>query len=196
MSNCLRPHGLQHTRLLCPPLSTRVCSKSCPLNQWCYLIISSSATLFSFCLQYFPASGSFPMSWIFLSSGQSIGDLASASILPMNIQGWYPFWLAFLISLLSKGLSRVFSNTTIQKHQFYGPQPSLWTNSYICTWPQQHIEHLPMLIFWSHIFLHFHAIHGARILGWVSISFSREPCLVRTLHYDPAVLGGPAQHGS
>ena len=92
----LRPHGLQHTRLLCPPLSTRVCSKSCLLN-----IISSSATLFSFCLQSFPASGSIPMSWIFASGAQSIGASASASVLPMNIQGWCPD-LLFLISLLTR----------------------------------------------------------------------------------------------
>ena len=96
---------------------------------------SSSATPFSFCLQPFPASGSFPVSWLFTSGGQSIGTSASASILPMNIQGWFPLGLSGLICLLSKGISRVFSNITIWKHQFFGTQPSLWSNSHICTWP-------------------------------------------------------------
>ena len=91
---------------------------------------------FSSCLQYFPASGSFPMSQLFTSGGQSIGASALASVLPMNIQGWSPLGLTGLISLLSKGLSRVFSNTTVQKHQFFGAQPSLFTvNSHIHTWP-------------------------------------------------------------
>ena len=107
----LRPHGLEHTRLPCPSLSPGVCSDSYPLSQWCYLTISSSAALFSFCLQSFPASGSFPMSRVFTSGGQNIGASASASVLPMNIQGWFPLGLTGLISLLSKGLSRVFSST-------------------------------------------------------------------------------------
>ena len=131
MSDSLWPPGLQHAKFRCPPLSSRVCSNSCPLSRWCYLTISSWATLFSFCLQSFPASGSFPMSWLFTSGGQSTG--ASASVLPMNIQGWLPLGLAGLISLLSKGLSRVFSNTTVWKHQFFIPQPSLWSNSHIRT---------------------------------------------------------------
>ena len=114
----LQPHGLQHARLPCPPLSLGVCSNSCPLSWWHYLTISSSVALFS-CPQSFPASGSFPMSWLFTSGGQSVGVSASASILPMNIQGWLPLGLAGLVSLLSKGLSRVFSNTTVQKHQFF-----------------------------------------------------------------------------
>ena len=104
-------------------LSPRVCSNSCPLSRWCYLTISSSATPFSFCIQSFPASGSFPMSWLFVSGGQSIG--ASALLLPMNIQGWFPLGLTGLISLQSRRLSRVFSNTTIQKHQFFDAHPSL-----------------------------------------------------------------------
>ena len=87
------------------------------------------------CLQSFAATGSFLISWLFTSGGQSIGVSASASVLPMNIQGWYPLGLTSLISLLSKGLSRVFSNTTMQKHQFFGAQPSLWSNSHIRTWP-------------------------------------------------------------
>ena len=130
-------HGLQHTRLLCLPLSPRVCSNSCPLSQWCHLTTSSSATLFSFHLQSFPASGSFPMSQLFISGGQSIGASASGSILPMNIQDWFPLGLTGLI-LLSKGPSRVFSSTTVQKHQFFGVRPSLWSNSHICTWLKNH----------------------------------------------------------
>ena len=105
MSDPLRPHGLQHARFPCPFLS--VCSNSCPLSWWCYLTISSSATHFSFCLQSFPAPGSFAVSWIFALDDQSIGAPASASVLPMNIQGWFPLGLTGFISLLSKGLSRV-----------------------------------------------------------------------------------------
>ena len=110
----------------------RVRSNSWPLSQWCYLTISSSAALFSFCLQSFPASGSLPMSQLFTYGGHSIG--ASASVLPMNIQGWFPLGLTGLIFLQSKRLSRVFSSTTIRKHQFFSTQPSLWSNSHIRTW--------------------------------------------------------------
>ena len=119
MSDCLQPHGLQHTRIPCPKLSSRVCLNSCPLNQWCHPTISSSVTLFSSSPQSFPSSGSFPMSWLFASGGQIIGASSSASVLPMSIQGWFPLRLTGLISLQSKGLSRVFSNTTVQKHQFF-----------------------------------------------------------------------------
>ena len=132
-SDSLRPHGLQHARLPCPTLSPGVCSNSGPLSRWCYLTISSSATPSSFCLQSFPASGSFPTRWLFSSGGQSVGALASASVLPMNIQGLFPLGLTGLIFLLSNGLSRVFSST-IRKHQFFSTQPSLWSNSYIRTW--------------------------------------------------------------
>ena len=128
MSNSLQPHGVQHTRLPCPLLSPRVCSNSCPLSQWCYLTTSSSATLIHFCLQFFPASGSFQMSQLFASGGLSIGASASASILPINIQGWFPLGLTGLIFLQSKGLSRVFSSSTIRKHQFFGARPSFWSN--------------------------------------------------------------------
>ena len=99
----------------------------------CYLIISSSAPLF-FCLQSFPASGSFPMTWLFASGSQRIGASALASVLPTNIQGWFPLGLTSLISLQSKRPSRVFSNTTIQKHQFFSALPFIWSNSHICTW--------------------------------------------------------------
>ena len=131
MSHASQPHGLQHARLPCPSLSPRVCSHSCPLSPWCYLIISSSVAPFFFCLQSFPASWSFPVSQLFASGGQSIGTSASVSVLPMNIQGWFPSWLTGLISLQPEGPSRVFSSTTIRKHQFFGTQPSLWSNSHI-----------------------------------------------------------------
>ena len=125
-------HGLEHARIPCPSLSPGVCSNSCPLIQWCYLTISSSSAPFSFCLQSFPASGSFAMSQLFPSGGQSIGD--SASVLPVNIQGWFPLWLASLIPLQSKGISRVFSSTTIWKHQFFSTQLSLLSKSHTHTW--------------------------------------------------------------
>ena len=152
----LRPRGMQHARQLCPPLSPGDCSNSCPLSRCYYLTISLSSTLFSFCLRSFPASESFPMSQLFASGGHSIGVSAPALVLPMNIQGWFPLessdrwsdvlsiaplppcWfplgLTGLISLKSKGLSRVFSSTTLQKHRFFSAQPSLWSNSHSCTW--------------------------------------------------------------
>ena len=118
-------YGLQRARLPCPPSSPRVCSNSCPLSQWCHPTISSTLVPFSSCLQSFPASGAFPVSHFFASGGQSIGISASASVLLMNIQDWFPLWLTGWIFLLSKGLARVFSNTTVQKHQFFGTQLSL-----------------------------------------------------------------------
>ena len=134
MSDSLKTHRLQHIRLPCPSLSSRLCSNSCPLSWWCHLTISSSATLFFFCLQYFLASGSFPMSHHFAAVAQSTRTSTSALVLPMNIQGWFLIGLTGLISLQSKGLSRVFSNTTVQKHQFFSTQPSLSSNSHIYTW--------------------------------------------------------------
>ena len=116
MSNSLRPHGLQHARLPCPSPTLTVHSNSCPLNQWCHPAISSSVIPFSSCLQSSPASGSFQRSQFFASGGQSIGVSASASVLPMNMQDWFPLGWTGWISLQSKGLSRVFSNTTVQKH--------------------------------------------------------------------------------
>ena len=123
MSDSLHPHGLQNTRLPCSSPSPRACSNSCPLTQWCHPTISSSVVPFSSCLQSFPASGSFQMSQLFTSGGQSIGASVSASVLPMNIQYWFPWGLTGLISLQSKRLSKVFSNTTVQKHQFFTVQP-------------------------------------------------------------------------
>ena len=127
----LWPHELQHARLPCPSLSPRVCSNACPLSQWCHHTTSSSVTLVS-CPQSFPASGSFPISRLFASGGRSTG--ASASILPINIQGWFLIGLTGLISFLFQGLSKVFSSTTVWKHQFFGTQTSLWSNSHIHTW--------------------------------------------------------------
>ena len=130
MSDSLQPHGVRHTRLPCP--SPAICLNSCPSSQWCHPAISSSVGPFSSCPQSFPASGSFPMSWLFASSGQSIGASVSASVFPVNIQGWFPIGLTGLISLWSRGLSRVFSSTTVWKHQFI-TQPSWWSNSHIHT---------------------------------------------------------------
>ena len=126
MSNSLQAPGLQHARLSCPSSTPRACSNSCALSWWCHPTISSSVFPFSSCPQSFPASGSFPMSQLFPSGGQSIGVSASASVLPMSIQDWFPLGWTGWISLLSKGLSRVFSNTTVQKHQFFGAQLSLY----------------------------------------------------------------------
>ena len=123
MCDSLPPHGLYHTTFPCPSPSPGVCSNSCPLSWWFHPTISSFVAPFS-CLQSFPVSGSFPMSQLFTSGGQSIG--ASTLVFPMNIQSWFPLGLTGLISLLSKGLSRVFSSTTVLKHQFFGAQPSLW----------------------------------------------------------------------
>ena len=134
VSDSLRPHGLQQARVPSPSLSPGVCSSSGPLNRWCHPTILSSVVPFSSCLQSFPASGSFLMSQLFASGGQSIGVSASSSVLPMNIQDWFTLVLTGLISLLSKGLSRVFSNTTVQKHQLFSALPYSWSNSHIHTW--------------------------------------------------------------
>ena len=121
----LQPLGLQHARLPCPSPTPGACSNSCLSSQWCHPTISSSVVPFSSCLQSCPASGSFPVSQFFTSGDQSIGASASASVLPMNTQDWSPLGWTGWISLQSKGLSRVFSRTTIQKHQFFGSQLSL-----------------------------------------------------------------------
>ena len=148
MSDSLWPHWLKHTRLLCPSVSPEVCLNSCPLCRECDLTISSSATLSPFA---FNLSNEF----LVVSGGQSIGTSASALVLPMNIHGWFPLGLTDLISLQSKGLSRVFSSTTIWKHQFFSTQPSLWSNFHICTWllekPQLWLYAL-LLAKWSLLF--------------------------------------------
>ena len=125
MSDSLRPHGLQHSRPPCPSPTPWVYSNSCPLSWWCHPTISSSVIPFSSHLQSFPASGSFQMSQFFASGSQNIGVSASASVLPLNIQNWFPLGWTGWISLQSKGLSRVFSNTIVQKHQFFSTQLSL-----------------------------------------------------------------------
>ena len=155
MSDSLQPHGLQHARLPCPSPSPRVCSNSCPLSWWSHPTMSPSVVPFSSCLWSFPASGSFPRSQLFTSGGQSIGVSASALVLPMNIQGWFPLGLTGLISLLSKGLSRVFSSTTVGMHQFFIAQLYLWFNSHICTWPLEKPElwlYGPLLAKWYLLF--------------------------------------------
>ena len=129
----LWPHGLQHTRPSCPSPTPGVYSNSCPLSRWCHPTILSSVDPFSFRLQSFPASGSFPVSQFFTSGGQSIGISASTSVLPMNTQDWCPLRWTGWMSLQSKGLSRVFSNTTVQKHQFFGTQISSQSNSHNMT---------------------------------------------------------------
>ena len=133
VSDFLWPHGLQHARLPSPSLSLAVRANSCALSQWCHPTISSSVVPFSSRLQFFPASGSFPMSQFFSTSSQSIGVSASASVLPVNIQGWFPLGLPGLNFLLSKGLSRVFSSITIQKHQFLR-HSAFFMVSHIRTW--------------------------------------------------------------
>ena len=125
VSNSLWPHGLQHARPPCPSPTPGAYSNSCPSSRWCHPTISSSVIPFSSCLQSFPASGSFPVSQFFASCGQSIGVSASSSVLPVNIQDWSPSGWTGWISLQSKGLSRVFSSTTVQKHQFFSAQLSL-----------------------------------------------------------------------
>jgi len=134
VSESLQPHGLQHARFPCLLLSPGVCSNSCPFIQWHHLTISSSVTPFSPCSQSVPASGLFQWVSSLHQVAKSIWVSASASVLPVNIQGWLPLELTDLISFLSKGLSRVFSSTTVWKHQFFGLQPSLWSSSHIHTW--------------------------------------------------------------
>ena len=134
VSNSLQPHELQHTRPPCPSPTPGVHPNSCPLSQWCHPAISSSVVPFFSCPQAFPASEYFPMSQLFTWGGHSTGVSASTSVLPMNTQDWSPLGWTGCISLQSKGLSRVFSNTTVQKHQFFGAQLSSQSNSHIHTW--------------------------------------------------------------
>ena len=133
MSDCLDPMDCSMPGLPVSP-TPGACSNSCPSSWWCHPTISFPVTPFSSCPQSFPSSGSFPMSQFFASGGQSIGVSVSASVLPMNIQDWFPLGWTGWISLQSKGLSRVFSNTTVQKPQFFGTQLSFWCNSHIHTW--------------------------------------------------------------
>ena len=135
VSDSLRPHELQYARPLCPSPTPGVYSNSCPSSRWCHPAISSFIIPFFSCPQSLPASGYFPMSQLFARGGQSIGVSASTSVLPMNTQDWSPLGWTGWISLQSKGLSRVFSNIIIQRHQFFGAQLSLQSNSHIHTWP-------------------------------------------------------------
>ena len=135
VSDSLRPHGPQHVRPPCPSPTPGDYSNSCPLRRWCHPTISYCVIPFFSCLQSFPASGSFAVSQLFTLGGQSIGVSASASLLPMNSQGWFPLGLTGWISLQSRGLSGVFSSTTVQKHQSFGAQLSSQSNSQIHTWP-------------------------------------------------------------
>ena len=135
MSDSLRPYESQHARPPCPSPTPRVHSDSHPSSRWCHPAISSSVVPFSSCRQSFPASESFPMSQLFTWGGQSIAVSALASVLPMNTQDWSPLEWTSWTSLQSKGLTRVFSNTTVQKHQFFSAQPSSQSNSHIHTWP-------------------------------------------------------------
>ena len=135
MPDSLQPHELQHARPPCPSPTPGVHSNSCPSSQWCHPAISSSVVPFSFCPQSLPASESFPMSQLFTSGGQSIGVSALASVLPKNTQEWSPLEWTGWISLQSKGLSRVFSNTRVQKHQFFSAQLSSQCSFHIHTWP-------------------------------------------------------------
>ena len=135
VSDSLQPCESQHTRPPCPSPTPRVYSNSCLSSQWYHPAISSSVVPFSACPQSLPASESFPMSQLFAWGGQSIGVSASASVLPVNTQDWSPLGWTNSISMQSKGLSRVFSNTTVQKHQFFGTQLSSQSNSHIHTWP-------------------------------------------------------------
>ena len=166
VSDSLWPHGLQHARLSCPSLSPGVSLNSCPVSWWCHPTISSSFSPFSSCLQSFPGSGSFPVSRLFPSGGQSTGAPASLSVLPMNIQDWFPWGLTSLISLLSKGLSRVFSNTT--------PKASILRHS---AFFMVQLSHLYIVKALSCVHLFATTVYGifqARILEWVAISFSRS----------------------
>ena len=135
VSDSLQPHESQYARPPCPSPTPRVHSNSCPSSQWCHPAISSSVVSFSSCPQSLPATGSFPISQLIAWGGQSIWVSALASVLPMNTQDWSPLGWTGWISLQSKGLSRVFSNTTVQKHQFFGAQLSSQSNSHINTWP-------------------------------------------------------------
>ena len=137
VSDSLQPHKLQHARPPCPSPTPGVHSNSCPSSRWCHPAISSSVVPFSSCPQSLPASESFPVSQLFAWGGQNIGVSALASVLPKNTQDWSPLEWTGWVSLQSKGLSGVFSNTTVQKHQFVGAQLSSQSNSHIHTWPQK-----------------------------------------------------------
>ena len=171
MSNSLQPHGLQHVRPPCPSPTPRACSDSCPLSHWCHPTISSSVVHFSSHLQSFPASGSFPKSQFYASGGQSIG--ASASVLPMNIQDSFPLGWTGLISLLSKGVSRIFSRTTVKLDDREVHYSSNIYFLYVCAKSLQSYLSLCDSMNCSLPHSSVHGILQARILEWVAILFSR-----------------------
>ena len=185
MSNSLWPHGLQHARLPCPSPTPGAYSISCPTSGWCHPTISSSVIPFSSCLQSFPASGSFPMSRLFISGGQSIGASASASVLPMNIQGWFPSGLTGLISLQSKGLLQLLQDSSSSLLQHYSSKASiLWHSAF-------QLSHWVTIPFsrgyfqsrdWTQLSCiagGFFTIWTTRILEWVSYPFSSRSSLPR-----------------
>ena len=143
----LWPHGLKHARPPCPSPAPQACSNSCPSSRWCHLAISFSVVPFSSCLQSFPASGSSLMSQLFSSGGQTIGVSASASVLPINIQGWFPLGLTGLISLHSNGLKSLLQHHS-SKHQFFSTHPSSWSNSHIHKWL---LEKIIALTIWTSV---------------------------------------------
>ena len=163
MSNSLWSHGLQHTRPFCLSPTPGVYPNSRPLSRWCHPIVSSSVVPFSSCPQSFPASGSFQMSQLSASGGQSIGVSASTSVLPVNTQDWSPLGWTGWISLQSKGPSRLFSNAAIQKHQLFGVQLCLQSNSHIHTWPLE-----SSMLGYSGVFLILSA--ASRENGYVSVT--------------------------
>ena len=181
MSYSLQRHGPQNAKPPYLSVSPGVCSNSCPFSQWCHPSTSFSATLFFFYFQSFPASASFPMSQLFTLGGQSIGASVSASVLPMNIQGWFSLGLTGLVSLQSNGFSRVFSSPTVQKQQFFSTQPSLWSNSHIPTW----LLEKPQLWLYGHSY---HAISQTYVVfAWEASSSS-----LSTSHHDEIPNGWPA----
>ena len=163
-----------HARFPCPWLFPWVCSHSCPLSQWCHPTISSSVIPFSSCPQSFPESGSFPMSQLFTLGGQSIGASALASVHPMSIQGWFPLGMTGVISLQSKGLSRFFCSTMVQKYQVFSTQSSLCSDSYIHTWLLENLQlwlYRPLSAKWCLCFF--------RMLSrFVIAFFPRRKCLL------------------
>ena len=181
MPYSLQCHGLQNAKPPYLSVSPGVCSNSCPLSPWCHPSTSFSATLFFFYFQSFPASASFPMSQLFTVGGQSIGASVSASVLLMNIQGWFSLGLTGLISLQSSGFSRVFSSPTVQKQQFFSTQPSLWSNYHIPTW----LLEKPQLWVYGHSY---HAISQTYVVfAWEASSSSLSPS-----HHDEIPDGWPA----
>ena len=185
MSNSLQHHGLQHARLTCPSPIAGACSNSCPSSGWCHPTILSLS-----CLQSFAASGSFPMSHFLISGGQSIGVSGSTSVLPMNIQDWFPFGLTGLISLQSRGLSRVFSNIIVLKHQFFGTQLSLQSSSHIHTWltEKSYVWLDGLLLTKEYLF------SLMCCLDWSQLFFQRASVLISWLQSPPAVILEPLQN--